>query len=303
MAAATKQAPRRLSDIAAPLQDGETTRELCPFCAGGSTREKSFVISRSGSTAVYICYRASCSVRGRVKYGGVSDTAVSHKPPKMAKVSRYVGTYGELPTTYSMFFKKKFNIQPVMLREFGVKKAGDGRVIFPILSPEGQTRGDNLRVYKELEDVQGEPKSKIFIPEGRAVQSWHRLGYTTAAITKATYNPLEFPNFMQGMLVVVEDQVSAIKASRLVDCVSLLGTNLSSTKIREIADEIAKQKIYEKVVILLDNDAYAKAISMLIRYRAMLPGICIRKLDKDLKDMSYASMVDLFREIWSSEDE
>ena len=298
--------PMRVQDIAALLVDGERIRELCPFCAGGSSREWSFAMERTGSRATYICYRASCGARGSVSYGGITPTKVNTKSTVAPNINRFLGDIHRIPVTYSQFFKNKFNIQPVLLKEFGVKTTDDGRVLFPIISPNGGTRGDNVRYYKELTPPKQniyKAKATIYLPKDEIAMSWHRLGYMASSVGSTHKSELIIPDFFFGTLVVVEDQVSAIKASRMVDAVSLMGTDLNFKKIKEISDEVTKLALYEKVILLLDLDAYNKAIKLLIRTQALLPGITIRRLTRDVKDMTYTELHHLLTGVMKNEQQ
>jgi hypothetical protein len=300
--------PRRLTEMAAELGDGQYLREVCPFCNGGSDGEKSFSMTREGFTAKYICYRASCGVRGRMGYGGNGSTPHDHRgytAPAKPKVTRFTGELHPLPVKASQYFKTKFNIQPVMLREFAVKQADDGRIVFPIISPSGADRGDNVRAYPDLLPLESSTytsKALIFKPESEVGLSWHRIGYLNQ-VGGDDARVLSMPSFFPDVLVILEDQLSAIKASRMVDAVALLGTDLSALKIKEISDEIGKRRLYTKVVLLLDADAYGKALKILMRTRALLPNVIVRKLSADVKDMTYTSICTLLNEVISNDEQ
>jgi len=291
--------PKRVYDIAALLRsDGDMVRELCPFCLGGTSRERSFSMSRKGSTASYICFRASCGRRGRFMYGGVPhiDNPTNNTTPS---TSRYTGSCSSLTVKHTQYFKNRFNIQPSVLREYGVKVAADGRVIFPIISPSGVIRGDNVRTYTSLlEDGSTFPKAKIYIEPDDVPMSWHRINFTPTQIHNKTQTNRELmiPGFMDRLLILVEDQVSAIKASRMVDSVALLGTSLNFGRMMEVVEVINSSGKYDNVLLLLDSDAYKKAIEVYIRTRSIIPNLGVYKLKKDIKDMNYIDISKLLKE-------
>ena len=294
--------PKTIKEIAAILSEGDKVREVCPFCNGGSTHERSLQMTRKGTVAVYICYRASCGVRGKYTYGGVTSysrgvNSSSRVPPIPA--DRYSGEFFRLPVKYSQYFSSTYGIQPALLHEYGVKKTDDGRVLFPVLRPDMSERGHNVRAYPDIDKditVRTTPKAILYIPITELALSWHRLSLVEDGPNNWVRHGLSIPTFHSTTLVLVEDQVSAIKASRLVDCVSLMGTNLSLGKMNEIAREVNKSKYYDKVLILLDADAYRQSIKHLSRTRAILTGVGVRRLERDIKDMTFTEINELLRE-------
>ena len=81
-------------------------------------------------------------------------------------------------------------------------------------------------------------------------------------------------------LVLVEDQVSAIKLAPYVDAVALLGTHLSEAK----ADEIKAQG-YKQIFLSLDRDAVQEAIKLQIKWRTKIPNLYVLGIGQDIKDM------------------
>ena len=81
-------------------------------------------------------------------------------------------------------------------------------------------------------------------------------------------------------VVLVEDQISALKASRWCNAVSLMGTNLSDSKVLELRKCQAPH-----FILALDEDAKVKAAQLKTRFEEMLPGgLKIVFIKKDLKD-------------------
>lgn len=95
-------------------------------------------------------------------------------------------------------------------------------------------------------------------------------------------------------LLLVEDQLSAIKASQYVNSVSLLGTHFSPEFLTELRAflESAGGKRIKHIYLALDKDAFAKAIGMVIALRAHTKNIPVHimKLDKDIKDMAWSDI-------------
>ena len=77
--------------------------------------------------------------------------------------------------------------------------------------------------------------------------------------------------------LIVEDQLSALKGSRVADTVALMGTALSLEKLMEIV-----KHNNNKVLLLLDADATAKAVKFLRRF-SWVSSLTVKPLTKDLK--------------------
>lgn len=78
--------------------------------------------------------------------------------------------------------------------------------------------------------------------------------------------------------------MSAIKLAPYYDTVALLGTNMSETKVEEIAG--FGNGRYSQIFLCLDNDATFKAIKYTLQWRQALPKLKVRGLAKDIKDMT-----------------
>lgn len=88
-------------------------------------------------------------------------------------------------------------------------------------------------------------------------------------------------------LVIVEDQLSALRASDYMNAVALMGTNLTEDILRTIIET----PTYKAVFLALDRDAFPTAIKIAHRVRPRLK-MKVIKLPKDLKDMDETTLVD-----------
>lgn len=95
-----------------------------------------------------------------------------------------------------------------------------------------------------------------------------------------------YPNLRSDLLIIVEDQLSAMRASEHMNAVALLGTNLND----ERAQEIASHRFF-RVLIALDKDARPVMMRHVISNRSYfrLQPILI---DKDLKNMSEEELIE-----------
>lgn len=124
----------------------------------------------------------------------------------------------------------------------------------PVRGYEGEELGVMLRALDGRK-----PKAVSHTEKG--VMAWY-INHTTPGI------------------IIVEDQLSAVRASRYLSSVALLGTNLSEERVAEI-----RKTRNSPVYLALDNDAISSAVKYVVKYRSVLPLQLVR-LDKDIKDHS-----------------
>lgn len=133
----------------------------------------------------------------------------------------------------------------------------------PVLDPQGEACGVNLRSFS------GErPKAKLH----------------TEADSMAWY-----PKLGSKQLIIVEDQLSAMRAADYVTAVALLGTNLNDERATRIRKETPGYQRY----LALDQDAFDKAIKLTVQYRGLL-GLRLLTLTKDLKNLTKDELDDFF---------
>lgn len=89
-----------------------------------------------------------------------------------------------------------------------------------------------------------------------------------------------YTNVRASGIIIVEDQLSAIRASAYLNSVALLGTNLNEERALEI-----RAANNSPVYLALDLDAIASAVKYVVKYRSVLPMQLVR-LSKDIKDHS-----------------
>ena len=121
--------------------------------------------------------------------------------------------------------------------------------------------------YRKLNKNQSGPKSTItMLPESEdsAVMAWYPM---------MTVIDGKLP------LLLVEDQLSAVKARCYMNTAALMGTNLSETKLNEILRCGVK-----RVILALDNDAIVKAAELSRKFRPFFEKFTLLPLKRDIKD-------------------
>lgn len=261
----------------ASLRPGETERTLlCPACKGGGTQEKSFSMSRKENVILYKCFRASCGIHGKIDvHGTLGNLAV--KEEVQETVHKRLGRPFGLP------LQRVENTTPLSayglvveeLDMYGVRYCKEeDRFAFPVYSPIRAQRGVMMRNFNAESKFQ---KWDAY-PDvaGDSMGPW--CSWYMHSKTLASHSPV----------VVVEDQISAIKVSRQFRTCSLLGTVLNIDKILEVI-RVAKDS---KIVLALDKDATEKAISYMHEFAFYSAGrIRMAMLGKDLKCESDAEIL------------
>lgn len=237
------------------LFDGESRSGLlCPKCEGGRTRERSMSAWRDGHHIYYKCHRASCGAGGRVIAFSSEVGSVASRDDEAPTARGSIPRILEIPDTSYGLLLERYGIPEGLLARAGAGwiDSGKGRLYLPCLGPGGETNG-----YVARSLAGEEPKALI-----------HRLN------TDIGKDLMAFYKGPGRALVIVEDQLSAIRASQYTNSVALVGTHLSDSRMESILSTRPS-----KMFIALDKDATDKAIKYAFKY-----GIKIIPLEKDLKD-------------------
>lgn len=264
-----------IKELAEGLHDGQSRRGVCPWCNGGHSNEVSFVVRNISGTISYKCYRATCAAlyrsSGRL---GTSAPVRGNRVGKPAKspTRPYKGALEPLPGEYLTMFRERFGLKPTELSAAGFKYAPDrDRIYMPVYGPNGRLRGAQLRSYDESAWRKADAHPETNTPW----QGFYQLGQG---------RPTNIVN--PRTLVVVEDQVSAIKVARYYNTMALLGTNFTGDKAAELAGLNARN-----VLLALDEDATGQAIDIMRRNMLLLKGISVVLLERDFKDAPDAEII------------
>lgn len=253
-------------DYSGSLGEEETrSGEVCPACKGGSSQEGSLSVTRRGGVLLWKCHRASCSFGGSVNLLGAVGNRDKSSNPKSGSRGLYVPTQ-PIDQATAKFLAARFGIPTKSCGLAGLRWTGEGdgkyarRISFPIYGPDLKERGASYRSYQGAN-----PKNVIVLRDEDSISAaWYRWKRTSAN------------------LIIVEDQMSAIKMAPYLDSLALLGTNLSEAKVNEILE----QKKYKHIYLCLDNDATMEAVRTQLKWRHKLPNMCIQGLGTDIKDMN-----------------
>ena len=251
-------------DMAFPMAVGEQMSGLrCPLC---ESTDNSFSLKREISSVKFMCHRAKCGYSGVAALTAGAMPAREKKEPKNNFLSELV----EVPEHVKKWVGER--IEPEDYDRYGVKWAPNyagGRLALPVRGPFDTRSGYNFRSLAAGSGA----KAILWLTDiNEPAMSWCK---------KVAENGYGLAPYKGKPLVVVEDQMSAYKVSHFCSSVALLGTNMSDSKLHAIV------KVQPSLVVLaLDEDATAKASSIIGKISGVIDNVRLQPLSKDFKDMS-----------------
>lgn len=223
--------------------NGTGARIVCPACSGGGRSERCMYVDvRAG---LYICYRASCGVRGSIRRS-IRAVESAKYPRKVNVIDSSINNavLREMPEE----FRERFS--------WPLRTAGN-RAAFEVHDHDGTIRGHVLRSYSGVY-----PKTINEIdPE---------------------YCRLHFPRRSIGcrdVITLVEDIPSAEALSWYVPAAAMCGSDLNSAQVNYL-DRCSIHVVH----LALDNDASAKSISTSRKYLLDIRPVLLDKDPKDMTD-------------------
>lgn len=258
-----------LLQLAAEISEGSAVAgQLCPFCNGGSSKERTLSLKREGRYVLYICHRDSCGHRGKLNVATRAAKEIRQRkrsfvtnPSKLSD-----GDLSYLYYRYNLSDQEVSRLEPGWTTKYSPE--GLGRVYLPCFRYDGTVRGYTVR---DLTGSQS-PKSLSFkYREDEPKLCWY-------------YTSRKLP------LIIVEDQFSAIRASSYCNSVALLGTHLSDDAIDEI-----RGVHHGKVFLALDKDATMTAVKTVVQNNSRLK-MTVTALGRDLKDLTREELDSFFKD-------
>ena len=266
-----KQAQKAgLSIQYANLPDGTSSRhELCPFCKGGSSGEKSFKVYRYGAKLTGKCFRAGCGAGVLISNNSQEELQTDAHVRKRPKL-----TIMPLPyQAYDILYKLVGLTKEQLDREQVGFDPNSNRIVYSSFNDAGDVMAYQARKYSELGD-DGKKQKVITYP------MVDKLGW---AYPRNRHENSD--------LFLVEDMPSAIRLSEYVPTAALLGTYID----REEAARHAKMGI-RRLYIALDEDATNKAYHYAEKLSTLFYTVTVIKLDKDIKNCSNTEIEGILNE-------
>lgn len=250
--------------LAADLDEGENRYMECPSCGAPNK----FSMRLEDGRVVYHCFRASCTLHaggGFNVHGGIRVVRTTQNERKQ-RFTPFTGELEPLSQEWREYLSRKIGFTDWHFDTSRVMFAPEQhRVAFPILDPLGRRKGWLLRSYER-----------------------HA---TTKALTRMDSAEPHLAWYMthtgQRVCLVVEDSPSAIRASRYINSVALLGTGCSPDYAKEISAHC------REVVWALDADATGQALKLHRKYSILFEHSRVLVLPKDIKDMTEDELCEL----------
>ena len=240
---------------------GETARQIvCPRCRGGSSNEKSLSITRVDDGLLYKCHRASCGAAGKVFSSGViaEHRETERKPEKKLGHPEPLTDINE---EWLEYLCSKYGVDEELITNNRVMMCPQrNTVVFPCHDTEGRLANFVDRDYAT----------------GRKPKS---INYPVTENTTGVIEPLTNPD--GDSAVLVEDMMSAIKLSRLVPAIPLLGVHATYEQWNVIAAK------YKNILIYLDADARWQAANLYSGCGILFDCVKVAWESSDPKDTRY----------------
>jgi hypothetical protein len=248
------------------LEVGETIREVCPRCDGGSSREKSLTITLGeDGKLVWNCFRTKCpGVKGTNDHNPSQHREPS---PLVKKVRRFEGQTRALTDVQLNRIRTLWGISDPPYW-YWTDDLG-GRIAMSIRSPKYAHRGWVMRSV----NPNAQAKALTYINPEEEGMSWYR----------------EHP---QAPTILVEDIPSAVRAAAYLNSVALCGTGVGIAKAQEIAEYAGSG-----VIIALDQDATAQAFKIAEKWSLLWGNVKVLPLTQDIKDMKEKKLCDLLQSL------
>lgn len=242
--------------LAVGLVEGQTAPGLiCPRCRGGRDSEKSFSITVDNGELVWFCHRASCHYTGRCGEGWFTAYSTDKSPKGRETINLFQEDTVALSEAQLAYFHEKYGLTPEELGGAGFVYVPDlKQVCMPVRDLKNRRRGVVLRNFstKKIRQIQ---------EQDGAWMAW-------------------YSGNKEKCILIMEDQLSALKCSRYYKSGALLGTSLGGEKASEIASEsVSGAEVY----LLLDPDAYDKALGYWMRWDGIIPRLRAVRCTRDPK--------------------
>lgn len=247
---------------------GTKSRDFCPKCAGGASRERCFTVCRESPTfGWYRCHRASCGFHGATVVG--AGESVQQPQPTKGKSSDYWRRIHGLPDDVECVLRERFGLTREELAKNRVGYNPEtGRILYPVLDALGRRTGIIGRLYQ---------------PDGQSPKSLTFWEYENAL---RIYIPASCVRSADDTICLVEDPVSAIRVGRILPAGALLGVYLQPDTARRLS------RAYRNLVVFLDPGAERAAFDIERNNRLLFRSIrviCGHALDpKDMDDETLA---------------
>jgi hypothetical protein len=237
----------------------------CPQC--GKYNKLMVVLDENGG-AFYKCFSDSCDVRGRTNGGVQTQGRVPTLHPKR---KTYPPADVSVLRPNMKFWYNNFRLDRDQVARL-CPGTLEGAYVFPIKTRLGSVVGYLQRRFGADAARYGKAYIRPYFTEG-SLLAWYPHEDTGKRVP----------------LVLVEDQISAVRLSKYVSAVALLGTGLTTESRHDILVGSSSGTLVSEVIVSLDDDATATGANIARNLGVMRPTRHMPLTgDVDIKDMTEA---------------
>ena len=248
----------------------QTVTITCPCCESDYVEqnrpsnwrpERSMSVTKDRLGILYHCHRATCP-RGN----GFIPSLSINEPVKRKEFTphEYKDSLRSLSEGERHSLEESYEITEADIHAQGILYNSDrSSYIFPIRDIRGYDVGLVDRDFSGTRDL-------------KAISYWFN------DVPKLHF--ILGPNGKGDKCIVVEDIPSAIKASKYMTAVALLGSHINDLQAAHLA------RLFTTVILALDNDAFLKAIKLRNKYTFYFKEFMLLRLQEDIKNMKYTEL-------------
>lgn len=260
------------------LPEGCSQRGECPKC----NNKGSFSVSRINSEVLYICFSASCGLKGVITSKGGDGVSLDRKVLRQHKL--FKGTLTALVTGERYYLSKVFRIEERWLEQVRYSEE-DGRVYYPQYDVMGRVFGYIARHYPALDSDRATKGAKAYWKQ--ALPGDPGLLFPNMDVLAQVVETKR--------VCVVEDYPSMLRINSQIGMATccLGGTNIYDRHISTMLSLGVTE-----LIILLDADAVTKAVKLKRGLSLAFDNVhVIPLLGADPKDMTHDELTKTFEVI------
>lgn len=247
-----------IKTLALSLELEQTSRHTCPQCK--AKHELSFRIQRIPEGLLYNCFRAKCGLRGFISsIPGTTSVDKSAPKTKTFVPKEYKGTFDPIPLDVLSTMEERYGLTAGEFAHQGIRyDSSRDRLVMPLFDFRGEIFGYETKAMPGCSDAV------------KAIRYGLRETTGIHYARKGQYG--------SESICLVEDVLSAVKVSRYVAAVALLGHNLTDVMVSEL------RKQTDTLILMLDNDVQKKALYYRKKYKFFFRNFLVVLLSNDPKE-------------------
>lgn len=242
------------------LPVGGSSRIVCPYC--NASHEQSMRIHRHDVGIYARCYRAKCGKKVFIN----SLPSVQARPERREFTPRYfTGALIDPPGEVLHYLHDVYELLPDEIKYFGIKYCEERNALYMPIR--------DIRGY----EIGGQTKALGNTKYPKAITYFHNDAVKC-------HFALPIDGHVGDTIVVVEDQLSATKLSRLMPACALLSHSMTP----DVANLLATN--FKTMIVMLDPDATKAALKLKHQYSLLFRNFFVVVLCADPKDTSFQEL-------------